>query len=175
MASLDFLEAEIDEIKKQLSYLTKTSNSSSSTGGETGGSQPVQNDDWVTLYDCSSEDANINLGYPNGIKGSTGIIANFPDLMQYKRLKIYFQSNLDCGIFYYDISELSTSNTYTIFFVSRQLSIFYCMYFLILIRDNKRVIHFGNCKEIVLSTSKHTTITDLKTEETYYIKKIFAK
>ena len=87
MASLDLLEAEIDEIKKQLSYLTKASNSGTSTGGETGESQPSQNDDWITLYDCSSEDANINLGYASGIKGGTGTIEIFPDLMTYKYFK----------------------------------------------------------------------------------------
>ena len=175
MASLDLLEAEIDEIKKQLSYLTKASNSGTSTGGETGESQPSQNEDWITLYDCSSEDANINLGYASGIKGGTGTIEIFPDLMTYKYLKVYFQASNDYGIFEYDISDTSTSNSYQIFFPTRQLTVYICMNFIVDIRNEKRTIHFGSCKQVAFYTNKYPAFTDLKTSEYFYIKKIMAK
>lgn len=175
MASIDILETEIEEIKKQLSYLIKTSNDNNNGDGEGSGETPSQTDDWTTLYDCTSEDANINLGYPNGIKGSTGTIATFPDLMPYKYLKIDFQASNDHENYEYDISDSSTSNSHQILFPSRQLTTFYLMNFIIAIRDGKRTIHFGSCKEIIFYTNKYTGVNDLKTSDYFYIKKILAK
>lgn len=171
MASYDILEAEIDEIKKQLSYLTKNGGNSGSSGN---GGSSSQGEDWTLLYDKASEDPNLNLDRTSGIKGSSGIIETFPDLMPYTQLKVYFMVNDDFHIKDFDISSLDT-NAYTIIGNSRTTTTLYGFTFVISIQNNKRVISFANCTQISFYTNKYTGISDMKNSNYVYIMKILAR
>lgn len=170
MASYDILEAEIDEIKKQLSYLTKNGGGTGNTGG---GSSP-QDGDWTTLYDYSSVDPNINLNRSSGIKGSIGIISEFPDLMPYTQLKVYLMVEGDYHLKEFDISDLEP-NAFTIMGNSRTSTTLYGFNFVITTQNNKRVISFGNCTQISFYSNKYTGISDMKSSNYIYIMKILAK
>ncbi len=175
MASYDILEAEIDEIKKQLSYIKKFIEGGSESGNTGSETSPSDDGEWTTLYDCSSDDATINLGYTSGIKGATSEIASFPDLMPYSKLRVFFKASTDFKLQDYDITDMTT-NAYYIVTPSRTISSFYGFCFILTVNDNgKRVIRFGNCTQIDFYTNKYTALTNLKTSQYFYIMKIQAK
>ena len=92
MDKIENLELEVEELKKQMAYLIKTSSEGGSdpdNPGDSGGNTGTSTGDWVTIYDMSSADAAINIGYTSGIIASTGLLSDMADLNPYSYLKIY--------------------------------------------------------------------------------------
>lgn len=172
MDNYEYLFTELEEIKKQLSFLTKNQDSPSSPSQPTG-------DDWITLYDGESDDPALNLGHPTIIHGSTGQIESFPDLATYTKLKVLFTSSGEVSTWEYDITS-PKSNTFKILTASRTISSIIGMSFVVqyiqpLIFTGKRIISFANCTKIDIFSTKLPVLTDLKTNQYFGITKILAK
>lgn len=94
MKTNEELEAELEELKKEFYFFSKSEGASSgggssSGGGESGGSTSGDGD-WILVYDKKSDDPKLNLGKTQGIRGGTGYISELPDLLQYSRIKLRF-------------------------------------------------------------------------------------
>lgn len=168
MANLDNLETEIEEIKKQLAFLSKNSGDSSQNSS-----------DWTVLFDYESEDENLNFGQTTGIHGAIGYIDNFPDLAPFKELKVVWQTNGAFDSWYFDISN-PAMNTYHMIACSRDASQLYFGNLVIQYEQNtaftgKRKISFADSYKITLSNKAYPVFTNISTNDLYFIRKIYAR
>ena len=168
MANLDNIETEIEEIKKQLAFLSKNFSGNSQNS-----------DNWTVLYDFESEDENLNLGQTTGIHGAIDTIANFPDLAPFTELKIVWQTNGNFDTWYFDISN-PAMNTYHMISCSREASQLYFGNFVIQYEQNtaftgKRKISFVDSYKITLSNKAYPIFTNISTNDLYFIRKIYAR
>lgn len=107
MANIETLESEIEDLKKQLSRLSKSVIPALEKQIE-----DSSNTKWTTIYDCSSEDEALNLGYTEGIVCGCGDLTQLPDLRSYSRVRIlYYISDGATDYFEYDISD-NTQNLF---------------------------------------------------------------
>ncbi len=100
MDNLETLESDVEDLKKQLSYLTKnvipelenkinggSGNEDSGNTGESGNEN--SSGTWEILYDNFSSDPALNFGLDQnvGIKSAFGVVTQLPDLSVYKKLR----------------------------------------------------------------------------------------
>lgn len=183
MKEKDNLEAEVEDLRKQLSYLTKmvesggnssNSNNNNSSSGGTSSGKHFFNDGWDILYDKTSDDSSVNLGYSTGITGSTGEIANFPDLTGYNYLKVYFSNSGTHSIHFFDITE-NYDNNYRFITTNRVVTAIAGMTFTVATKPTKRIVEFGNCTHVEFFANKHSVLTAGAGDITMHIYKIEGK
>lgn len=132
-------------------------------------------DGWTTIYDKTSEDPAINLGFTAGIYGNAGDLTNLPDLTPYKMMRVQFFASDSTRYFYLDISD-KTDNMYRLRIDNLTGMTFFVISFAIAVRNNKAIMSVGNCTRIVLSTSKYPATTNYSKNATVcHIKKIDVK
>ncbi len=97
MDKIENLELEVEELKKQMTYLIKNSSESGSEpenpGEGSGENTGSSTGDWVTIYDMSSTDAAINGGFTSGIIANAGLITTLADLNPYSFIKVYYHTD----------------------------------------------------------------------------------
>ena len=194
MAKNDNLEVEVEDLKKQLTYLTKTvipqlqeqitnggsgstdsgNQNNSSDNNSSSNNSSSTSETWTVVYDKKSEDAAVNLGYTTGITGSIGQIASFPNLLPYTRLRVHFSAFDAISIHEFDITDTS-DNFYRFHTTNNLTTILVGMSFTLAVREGKRLIEFLNCTKIEFFSNKYTGMTSLKNNTLYHISKIEAR
>lgn len=184
MADYESLENEVEDLKKQLWYLStkvvpvlQSKVDEISAGGTTspdeGGESttPEEGDtatstEWEDIFDFDSDDPTLNLNLEAPIKGDLKISYTFPDISQYRFLKVVIQI-YSSNIFkrytqYFDIQGQYGGN-YLCFFQPYNKGLSYFV-FEMEVKDvvggTGKTIEFGEFKRVVLSTTKLPTHAD---------------
>ena len=132
-------------------------------------------DGWTTIYDKTSTDAAINLGFTSGIPGSTGTLTNLPDLTPYKLMRVQFFASDASQYFYLDITD-KADNNHRLQMSNATGMTFFTISFAIATRNEKSIMNIGTCTRVVMSTSKYPTTTSYANNTSVcYIKKIDVK
>lgn len=183
MKTNEELETEIEDLKKELYYISMQLSSTDSSGsgsgsGTTTPSKPAADDDgWVLLYDKDSEDESINLGITDGIHGEYGELTDLPDLINYSKLKMIFFSTNSEQAFIFEITNRE-KNGHRLMHNSGSLNqIFSAEFTTYLNTDGKFVLYIGKIMQIYFySTSGKTpVISNAKTENAICFRRIYAK
>ncbi len=85
MKTIEELENELEELKKEFYFFSKDG---SSSGGSTPPIKPPtpSDDGWIVIYDMRSTDSAVNLGKTGGIHSYENYIEPIPDLFQYSKI-----------------------------------------------------------------------------------------
>ncbi|MGN1200686.1 MAG: hypothetical protein ACI4R8_00275 [Candidatus Caccovivens sp.] len=175
---LDLLKSQVDDLSKQLIENSNQNNNSTDSGntGDNGSSSGEDSTDesWIVLYDKDSTDPAINLGLTSGITGSYGRLTALPDVTPYNTMRVKFYAYASHQYHYFDIStpdtggcRFLTSDLTSTILIGVNVGVGY--------EDNKQYIHVGNFTSLTFATNKYTTITNLKTNASFYISKIEVK
>ena len=154
MKSNEELENDIEDLRKELYFLTKQS-SEGETGGDSsgGGSDSTDDEGWQVLYDYQSEDPNINLGHTAGLSNRHGVVTELPDLVNFNKLKVLFFASNSENYYEFDISKKKT-NGLRILLNSSSLNQIFGADMTVLFDDNgKFVLDIGRINYIYFYTS----------------------
>lgn len=160
---LEMLQVQVEDIQKQLSYLNK--HIIPKLEGNSGGGEK----EWITFYDNTSEDPNINLGYPKGITGSLGYISNMPDLSPYRYMKFYFYTKYAVSTFFYDLEK--DGEYFSLFTNDREASV-YMFLLRCYMNNDKKTLSFSYCYKRSFPLGKVPTISSMLNNYDAYIMKI---
>lgn len=151
------LTAEIQKLKDEI--------------GQLGGS----GENWEVIYDMNSENAEINLGYKDGIVAGTYKVSNMPNLKNYKKFKVLFSYNYNYSVYIVEVTGLE-SNIFCFFggdvlgiaMVSVSIGVTY--------EPNKDLfrLYFPDATRIEFSSTKYPKIIAENGNSLYYIAKIEA-
>lgn len=141
----------------------------------------VEDNDWVTIYDMSSADAAINIGYTSGIIASTGLLSDMADLNPYSYLKIYYHANKNYYVQIFELTEVTKTDRagYCLNLINNEVTgIIAQGLFLELDDAGAKRLRVANGRYIQMVSSKVWTISSLSSgnyPDNYYITKILAK
>ena len=141
----------------------------------------VEDNDWVTIYDMSSADAAINIGYTSGIIASTGLLSDMADLNPYSYLKIYYHANKNYYVQIFELTEVTKTDRagYCLNLINNEVTgIIAQGLFLELDDAGAKRLRVANGRYIQMVSSKVWTISSLSSDnypDNYYITKILAK
>lgn len=180
MKSNEELENEIEDLRKELYFLAQQS-SQGGTGGETGGNQSggggsSDDEGWQLLYDYSSEDANLNLGETTGLHSQHGRVTQFPDLVNFNKLRFLFFTSNSEQYYEFDISSkqknglrfmLNSASLNTIFGV--EMTVLYD-------DDGKFILDIGKITQLyIFSSGNYPRLTTEANTGGSVFRKIWAK
>lgn len=179
--SITDLDTQLTAISDEIDNLTQNvipelEEKITSNQGSTGGSSSTEN--WITVYDMTSEDETLNWDYPDGIVPSVGVVEKSIDFMPYNYMRIYYTAN---GVirnfkeFYIRDANDSDTTTELFSFVvthNAMTSIIGCLFGLVLQDDGTRLFSASTVRQFHLKTSGYITYTGLAGNECYYVSKI---
>jgi len=174
----DQLQSQVDELEKRLSALNLAlaaieENQQSDEEEEEEEEQPAV-PTWTTIFDMSSNDSSINLGYTNGLMGNT-TLNSFPDLTNFSKLRVWAFGASNDAPYEFDISDKVNTRTHTMLFSNSAGTTIYVYGFLTKPVDNTFVISKINpFMRIYCQHNKATTVSDYSQNALYFIRKIEA-
>ena len=198
METLESLENQVDDLKKQLWDLAKNKipeleakieNSAGEGEIETPSetpenpetpSTPITSSTWTTLYDMTSEDAGLNLGYTTGIMPNTGVLP-LPDLEQYNLLKIYWRTNNNThNTYILDIGDSRGKTDVVSSYTCLTTNITITKFIALVIgfrytTDGVKQMYVNAGKDITLNKTSYPTHTSLAGNSAFFITKIQVK
>ena len=102
MNTIEELENELEELKKEFYFFSKDG---SSSGGSTPPIKPPtpSDDGWIVIYDMRSTDSAVNLGKTGGIHSYENYIEPIPDLFQYSKIRMTLYADSSTQAFEFDV------------------------------------------------------------------------
>lgn len=175
MKSNEELENDIEDLRKELYFLTKQSSEGETGGGSSGGGSGSSDDEgWQVLYDYQSEDPNINLGETTGLHSKYGIVTALPDLVNFNKLKFLFFTANSEQYYEFDISSKKQNGLRILVNNSSLNQIFGADMTILYDDDGKFVLDIGRINYIYFySSGKVPSIEDSTPSSCY--RKILAK
>ncbi len=132
-------------------------------------------ENWELIYDMTSENADVNLGYPDGILAGTTKVANMPNLKGYKKLKVVVWYNYIYNTYTIDLDSYKNNNF--IFFGGDNLGTVLVSFSIGVAYESANDLfrlYFSDATRIDFYSSKYPKITAKNGNKLYYISKIEA-
>jgi len=176
MRTNEELEAELEELKKEFYFFSKSGNSGGSQGGKPGGSQgggssPSTDDgEWIVLYDMFSEDPELNRGKPTGIHGEDGYIDGFPNMLDFNKVRLTFTASAATNAYEFNIYHDRDFNGMRILQHNGIGSHIFATATSIDVYDGIGYLDFGTIREITLLNNKYPSLSYTKNEFIRYEK-----
>lgn len=154
-SNVSSLQSQIDDLEDRVDALESSSGGS---GGVT--------EQWTVLYDSSSADANINLGLTSGVRSSSGVFSDLPDLSSYTHIRLKYKGIDNPSYFVFDISAEDTINIRFVQGNAGGSSIFFAAYVVsVNASTGKKELTVGNTQKWQYANSK-VTCTSMRTDLT---------
>ncbi len=177
MKSVEELESELEELRKEFYFFSK----GKSQGGESSGTttptpspQPSGDDGWTLIYDKDSDDPELNLGEKEGIYANYGTFSNLPDLNPYTKLRVVFLCSSSEEAYDFDIAtkvpnnlRMMKHNGYMTQIFGGDISVEY--------EGTKKVLWIGPITELYLRNNKYPSLTSLNSQSTIRYIKFYVK
>ncbi len=176
----EYLDIELQKQEKLFSESQSSSSEGSGSDGTTDTNPPEEEtptqstETWQTIYNCASDDETVNVGYTSGIPGTTGVIANFPDMAPYNYIKVWLSVEGLKSSHVFDITDKNT-NTYALMTHNLTGTAWYTYSITLAIRDGKATLNFTNSLKIQFLSNKYPTLTSMAKNSNCIIYKIEAK
>ena len=173
MTTLENLETEIEELRKEISLVAKTAIPALKQEMQAL-IQSSSEKAWTTLYDCISSNETLNLNRPSGFLANHGDITELPDLSQFSRLRVLYEAYSTKTYVEFDISD-HTQNFYHVFLPEVGGSNWYCQTLLLHNVNEKQTLYVHTGLHTKLYYNNYPTFTALDSNSNCAIKKIEAK
>ncbi len=162
------LPAVQEELKNLTAEIQKLKDEIGQIGGGSG-------ENWQLIYDMTSENADINLGYPDGIMAGISKINNLPNLKDYKKLRIVYCYNYNYSVFIIELDSLK-NNSFCFYGGDVLGTTMVSITFEVVYESATDFLRFyvSDTTRVDFYTSKYPKITQKNQNKLYYISKIEA-
>lgn len=121
---------------------------------------------WTTIYDRDSSDPNINLGLTSGVRSSSGVFSELPDLNGYTHIMLKYYGLDSASYFVFDISAEDKINIRFVQSNAGGNALYFAAYIVsVNSTTGKKELNVGNTQKWLYANSK-VTCSSMRTDQT---------